>query len=410
MLSYIIKPKMRILFIAPYTPSLIRTRSLNLITSLLKLGHSIHLICLAESTQEKKWIIGIDSQQFSFELVTLAKLVSVFQTICTVPLSIPLQVGYCFSIEMKRRIVDALKRERFDCIHVEHLRAAQFLPPLPPTAPPVLFDAVDCLAKLYRQFSLQKTSWFKHIVQRTEFKKLSLFEPRIFGKFRDITVSSQREAMHVSKLSPNSTVTVVPNGVDTHYFNPRVVHKKPIFNSIVFTGKMSYFANEISILWLYQRVMPLVWKKVRNAKLLIAGNGPSREIRNLAKDNRVYVTGFVNDLRPEIKKSAVSVCPIIVGAGTQFKLLEAMAMEKPIVATPLACRDLKVLHQRELLIADSPSLFAKSIVALLHNPSLSTQLGKCARTNVNIHYRWDKSARMLTDAYRSIAKSQRRHS
>ncbi len=119
------------------------------------------------------------------------------------------------------------------------------------------------------------------------------------------------------------------------------------------------------------------------------------------------VTGYVPDIRPYLRAARVAVCPITVGAGIQTKVLEAMAMGRPVVATSRACQALSVKNGEHLLIADKPDEFADAVVRLIHDDDLAGTLGRKGRAYVEQYHNWDDKARQLIDAYKKAGASMR---
>lgn len=393
---------MRILLITPYLPSPIRTRSYNFIKGLVKRKHRIHVVSLVESKQEEKQLMEMQSVLIKTSPVLLPKIYSIAQTTLLWFLPQPLQCTYTMSMAMKRLIREIIRKENFNCIHIEHLRAEQFLPDIP-NLPPVIFDAVDHLTSLYRQFILHPTSRHRHFVNLIEYYKLRKHELRILNKFRTIITSTPQEAKLVSAQIRRSQIIPITNGVDLNYFQP-IVSPRTEYD-IIFSGKMSYFANEQAVLYLCKEIMPLVWQSLPRTRLLIAGNGPTLIVRRLDDGYRVKVTGYVKEMPDVFSQVQIAVCPIISGAGIQNKVLEAMAMAKPVVATGLAINGLRLAKAREhLLLADNPRNFAQSIIFLLRHPDTARRIGIAARRYVEIHHRWQDKVEQLETVYKKVYK------
>jgi glycosyltransferase involved in cell wall biosynthesis len=190
---------------------------------------------------------------------------------------------------------------------------------------------------------------------------------------------------------------VISNGVDTEYFRPSdELVKTP---SIVFSGKMSYYANESAATFLCNEVMPRVKVSEPDATLAIAGSSPSKRVRRYATGGGIEVTGHVADMRVCLRNARVAACPVSVGAGVQNKVLEAMAMGKPVVATSKACQALSVVDGEHVLIADQPAEFAKALVRVICDDDLAGRLGRNGREYVDKHHNWDEKARQLEKTY-----------
>ena len=129
------------------------------------------------------------------------------------------------------------------------------------------------------------------------------------------------------------------------------------------------------------------------------GQRPHRRLDGLRSNPAVTLTGLVDDVRPYIARSAVYVAPLRIGGGTRLKLLEAMAMAKPMVATRLGAEGYPVTDGRELLLADTPGDFAAAVVALLHAPERRAELGQAARRFVEQQYDWRAVVPRLEGVY-----------
>jgi glycosyltransferase involved in cell wall biosynthesis len=151
---------------------------------------------------------------------------------------------------------------------------------------------------------------------------------------------------------------------------------------------MDFRPNVDAVLWFVKEVGPLIRAEVPDFHFFVVGQRPHRRLEPLRGDQSVTVTGWVEDVRPYIAGAAVYVAPLRMGGGTRLKLLEAMAMSKPVVATPLGAEGYPVADGRELVLADTPTEFARAVIALLHSPARRTELGQNARAFVERRYDW----------------------
>ncbi len=202
-------------------------------------------------------------------------------------------------------------------------------------------------------------------------------------------------------------VAVVSNGVDSEYFRPMDLPVDE--NCIAFTGKMSYVANASSVLHFYRKIFPRIRAKCPGSRFKIIGSSPPDCIRKLEDDPAVTVTGYVPDIRPQLGSAAVVVCPLTVGVGIQNKVLEAMAMAKPVVSTSVACSGIpEAVHGHHLIRADNPENFADEVLRLLEHPRRRVQLGENACQLVCTQYSWDGAAQALEQVYAEAADMHKR--
>jgi glycosyltransferase involved in cell wall biosynthesis len=198
----------------------------------------------------------------------------------------------------------------------------------------------------------------------------------------------------------------VPNGVDLEYFHPDSRPAEP--DTVLFTGKMSYHANEAAALRLVHRIMPLVWRRRADARVIIAGKDPSPAVRRLARDARVTVTGFVDDLRPLFWSATVVAAPLVYGMGIQNKVLEAMACGVPVVASPKACEGVRVLNGREVLVGEDDDQFARQVLLLIGDSTVRKQIACDGRRYVVAHHDWSEMGRRLSAVYEDARVERRR--
>ena len=205
-----------------------------------------------------------------------------------------------------------------------------------------------------------------------------------------VVAVSEADKAALQQLVPGLDVTVVPNAVDMEYYSSADIRPAPLSShSLVFTGKMDFRPNVDAVLWFCREVLPLVRSKMPDVRFYIVGRSPHRRVLRLADAPAVTVTGYVDDVRSYIAGACVYVAPLRIGGGTRLKVLEAMAMSKPIVSTSLGCEGFEgLVPGRELLLADAPQEFAQQVIELLDDASRRKRLGRAARRFVEQRYDW----------------------
>ncbi len=250
---------------------------------------------------------------------------------------------------------------------------------------------------------------FKRMARvKNPFKKLFyLLEAYKFYK-EETAVCRQQDALLATSMRDisifNKTITgvpkyLIPNGVDTNHFQPFKTSPAP--HSMVFVGMMKYVPNYDGVTWFLDEVFPKILEKVPDATITIVGKNPPPSIMHRANQN-IIVTGFVDDTRPYIEKSAVYVVPLRMGGGTRLKIMEALAMKKPIVTTSIGCEGIDVINGQSSLIADTPTEFAARVIALFSNPGLVTELTEKGHELVKNRYKWESIGLQMDQAYKAL--------
>ena len=404
--------QMDILFLVPYVPNLIRVRPYNLIRHLTKQGHRVTVLTLWTGQVEREDINKLEQVCQQVYAVPLPLSRSLLNSLAALPSRTPLQANYCWQPVLCDRLVELISdnndKQSFDVVHVEHLRGVKYALQLksqfrPGKQIPIVWDSVDSISMLFRQAATTSKSFFGRWLTRFELGRTESYERWLAGQFERVLVTSQIDKNAFLSLQSSgfreSRITVLPNGVDLDYFFPdNSVTREP--DTLVLSGKMSYHANITMALHLIEKIMPIVWQKRPEVQVYIVGKDPPTEVINLGNDPRITVTGTVEDIRPYLRKSAISVTPIMYGAGIQNKVLEAMACATPVVSTTRATAALSIRPGHDLISADEPEAFADAVLCLLANPDLRKKIGEAGRRYVEANHRWSSIVEKLVEVYR----------
>ena len=281
---------------------------------------------------------------------------------------------------------------------------AQYLPSFSGDGVRRVVDFVDLDSDKWRQYAEHRrapTRW----IYELEARRLWSFE-RAMARLSDVAIFvTEKEADAFCKLAPESSTKVltIRNGVDTEYFSPERPYTNPFDpdrRPIVFTGAMGYWANQDAVSWFATTVFPAIRRREPRAEFWIVGAGPPPAVKRLAEASGVRVTGTVPDVRPYLAHAAAAVAPMRVGRGIQNKVLEAMAMAKPVVASELARDGLDAsVNDRQLCVASTSSSFAEALTGILSDPARAGQIGAQARALVLAEYPWSRSLRQLEELF-----------
>jgi len=396
---------MKILYITPYVPSRIRTRPYHLIRALIDQGHEITLVTAATtSAEDQAHARELEAWGIHVNAFPVPRLRSIGNCLRALPTPEPLQAVYAYHPRMEQCVGRLLRKDAFDVTHIEHLRAARLVRAVDGT--PIVYDSVDSISLLFEQTIATTPQWQSRLKARLDLGRTRRYEARLLTQVDQVAVTSQRDKEAMERLARRhrypqtqiAPVTVVTNGVDLDYFRPQdgVPHKD---NTIVFTGKMSYHANVAAAMHFVQDVLPHIWRQAPHVRFQIVGKDPPDALRQLARDERIDVTGYVDDIRPYLARAAVSVCPVLYAVGVQNKVLEAMAMGTPVVSYPAGCTAIAAQPGRDILIADDDVAMAQAVLQVLRDPALAQRLSVSGRRYAEERHDWDASARKLVELY-----------
>lgn len=394
----------RVLFVTPYVPSRLRPRPLHMVKGLKSRGHRVTLVAAATDATEARDVAALEPFCERVHAVRIPLLRSLWNCACGVVGPAPLQARYCVSPAMTTVVRNALAESGPDVVHVEHLRAALY--GIPITGLPRVYDAVDCMSGLLAQTATAGPTLTSRLTARAELARTRRFEASLLDHFDAIALSASTERDAWLEALPAGQrgraaerVRVVSNCVDTDYFSAADVPRDPA--TLVFVGRMGYHANFAAARRLIGEIMPRVWARRADARLVIVGADPPAALRALATEagSRVEVTGYVADVRPYLARATVSVSPLDYAVGTQNKILEAMATATPVVATPAGSAGLDATPGQHLLVAADADGIAAAVLQLLDDPALARRLGTAGRQCVEARYDLRAVARVLESLY-----------
>jgi sugar transferase (PEP-CTERM/EpsH1 system associated) len=299
--------------------------------------------------------------------------------------STPSSVAYFRSVSLQRQIDDLLASENFDAIIVLCAFMAQYV--LAWRGGCRILDYGDIDSAKWRDYSRYKAiplSW----AYAWEAAKLRNYERRIARHFHHCTVISRGELEEFQRFEVDVPCAIVPNGVDTDYFFYDAGNRNGA-PTIVFLGRMDYFPNVDGVQYFVREVFPLVRKKLPAVELRIIGSNPAKSVRELAKIPNVSITGYVQDVRSYLRGAAVSIAPLRIARGTQNKILEALAIGIPTVATPEAAKGVECVPGKQLLVADCATAFAEEVIRVIEDSSLRKNLAEAGRLQIEQVYGWD---------------------
>lgn len=230
------------------------------------------------------------------------------------------------------------------------------------------------------------------------------FERWIFAGFDRVVVLTDRDAAALRALAPQLPLVTIPNGVDLDFYAP--TGYEPDEPTLLFIGNYDYRPNLDAALRLARGIFPRVREAVPEARLLLVGANPPPALRALSSAH-IEVTGRVPDLRPYFEQALLFVSPLRLGAGIKNKVLEAMAMDVPVVATPLSCDGIPVVHGEHVWLGETDADLVKGIVHLIGNPSLRHALRQGGRVLVEQTFTWQRVADQYEALYSEIIAERR---
>ncbi len=293
-----------------------------------------------------------------------------------------------FRCQRLRNVIDRWGKEiQFDAVLVFCSSMFQFVDKRLLADLPVVVDLVDVDSQKWLDYAQSASPLLKPVFS-LEGRRLRALEQSIADRVKAVTLVSEAEANLFRSVCPNEVTLAIPNGVDLEYFqrDPDAQARK---HRCVFVGALDYRANVDGLRWFCENVWTDFRQRVPDATLAVVGRNPVPAVKKLASLPGVDIVGEVPDVRPHVDTASVAIAPLRVARGIQNKILEAMALHKPVVASPQATEGLSVRPNTDLFVADSPQQWCDSIGSLFDDPDKYEKLVTNGRQYVERVHSWD---------------------
>ena len=285
-----------------------------------------------------------------------------------------------YTPEMNDRIQEEIDHGSHDVIVASQMYMAAYLDR--PGTIPAIFEEVEI--GVFEDAVTSSTTPINRFRHQLTLTKMGAYYQSLFPHYAACTVVSEMEKKRLEEMVPGyQRIEVIPNGVDLDSYLG--LHTNPNPKQMIFTGSFTYRPNFEAMEWFTSQVYPQVLAQEPDAKLTITGNSSNLQLSN---SKQVSYTGYVEDVRPLIASSWLSLVPIFTGGGTRLKILEAFALKTPVIATSKGAEGLDVTHDEHILIADTPEDYTRQTLRLLKDDELRKRLVKNAYKLVEEKYDW----------------------
>jgi polysaccharide biosynthesis protein PslH len=351
--------------------------------------NEVHLFCLSDTRTEPEHIAHLKQFCTHIEVVHIPRWSILLKLFTAIFSRLPFQVAYFHHRVAQRRIDQVIRTWKPDHVICQLVRTTEYVRKY--YALPKTLDYMDTLSKGMERRT-ETAPFYLRPLLKAETRRLIRYENLMFDQFDNTVIISAQDRDYIYHPLRDRMV-VIPNGVDTAHFTPMESRKD---HDLLFTGNMNYPPNIDSVLYLVQRVLPIVRRSRPGTSLLISGVDPSPSVKDLARtDPLIAVTGWVRDIRSSYASARIFVAPMQIGTGLQNKLLEAMAMKIPCITSALANNAVGAPAGQAILIGDTPEDYAEHILRLLDDEQERSRLAEEGYLFVRSHFDWDRAADAL---------------
>jgi polysaccharide biosynthesis protein PslH len=301
----------------------------------------------------------------------------------------PLTLAYYRDAGLGQWVQQLQAQQKLDAVLVFSSSMAQYVNVFNGTR---LIDFVDVDSAKWTDYA-PAHRWPMSWLYKREGVQLLAYERAVAAQAQQSFFSTEKETAMFRVLAPESagTVSALCNGVDADFFCPDSARPSPFVAEempIVFTGAMDYWPNVDAVAWFAKDMLPALRQRWPQAKFYIVGRSPTAAVRALASPH-VVVTGTVPDVRPYLQHAAVVVAPLRLARGIQNKILEAMAMARPVVAAGSCVEAIDAVDGQHLVAANEANDYVQAVSALLQTPARAAAIGAAGRQCVLAGYDWD---------------------
>jgi len=344
--------------------------------------NEVHVFCLTDEVVKPQDLEKAKAVFASVHVFNLSKIDVLTRLSLATFRKIPFQVAYFSDRKAIAEFNSLVQQINPDIVYCQLARMAEFCRDIENCKK--VIDYQDAFS-IGLERRIANEPWWKKYVVSMESKRLKNYESQILEDFEQRTMISEQDAKLIAHHL-NTSLQIIPNGVDTDFYKPepraRVI-------DLLFTGNMQYEPNVNCVIYVVDKVIPLLTKEFPHIQFVAAGMNPAKELQQI-KSRHLQLTGWVDDLRSYYQVSRIFIAPMQIGIGMQNKILEAMSMGLPVITTTLANNAIGAIHGKEIWIANTPEKVAEAISYLLNNTELAINIGHNARKLMVEQFSWDK--------------------
>jgi polysaccharide biosynthesis protein PslH len=389
----------KILFLAnrfPYPPFRGDKLKIYNLTSRLAKRHELYLITFIESPKELEDLHHIEPFFEKIITVQQSKMKSVWECVKAIPQAMPFQLAYFRNNKMHGVLRDFIAGHDIDLVHTQHLRMSQYTSKL---KLPRILDLPDAYSLYWERRKSVPRKLLNRIFDHIESARVVKAEKILF-KYDLNLACSVEDRDHLRKYHPGATIELLRNGVnlDMFYNNGHDYSKA---KQLLFTGNMDYAPNVDGVVYFVKNMWPKIKEQNADLELVIAGQRPVKEVLNLAAED-ITITGFIPNLRDVYLNASVLIAPLRFGAGTQNKVLEAMAMGVPVVCTDIGFKGLEIESGQGVFHSQSDEAFISNVHALLSSEAKRREVGEKGLEIAKTKFSWDIVSIQLEEYFESL--------
>jgi polysaccharide biosynthesis protein PslH len=317
-----------------------------------------------------------------------------WRRVLTLASTLPDLARRLWSDDMVSLIGQAIRTGGYEVAQIEGLEMAPYVPVLRRLAPRtrIVYDAHNAEHVIQeRALAVDRSRparWIPALYSLLQVPRLRSYERHVCALADSVLCVSAEDARALSALAPGLEPVLIPNGIDADEYLTVSRQVEPIVDRILFTGKMDYRPNVDAVVWFAEEILPRIQLARPDAEFHIVGQSPTRAVQALNGRKGVVVVGPVVDIRPSIAQATVYVAPLRMGGGTRFKILEAMALARPVVSTRLGAEGFPVTDGDDILLANTPEDFSNRVLRVLCESALAAQVGRRGQELARARYDW----------------------
>ena len=367
-----------------------KIRGWNLIQHMRSLGYRVHLGCVVDDPSDMQHAERMRGVCESVGAFPIDKSRQKYRALLHARPGRPLMPDFYFSPALQEWIRETMARVPMDVVYIYSVAMAPYALQGGNSGRRIL-DAQDIDSEKWAEYA-RSAKFPMRLFWAREARTLLAYERMAAAACEWTFFVSEPEAVRFRELAPEvaGRVVAVECGVDLTRFSPSDTYDRPFGEPgpcLVFTGNMDYWPNADAVIWFAHEVLPLLRARIPGIRFWIVGANPTEEVRALEFMPGIHVTGRVEDVRPFVAHAAAIVCPLRIARGIQNKVLEGMAMGRPVIASPPAFEGVRAESGTELLVADGPAAFVQAVSDVLDGKH--PDLGRDARQAMERGYAWN---------------------